>query len=254
MATFILDMDGVLYRDGEPLPCAAEFVRFLRERGCRVIFLTNNSYRTRREYAERLNRMGIPASEDDVVTSAYITAEYLTCKCGPSTAYVVGGRGISEELAARGWKVVGPVGWKDAKFVIVGLNPEVCYQDLKYAALAIRNGAAFIATNNDATYPGAEGILPGAGALVAFLERATGRRAKVMGKPHDPAWEVIEPMVEGEAWVVGDRMDTDMEFGFRYGARTVLLLTGVTHEVGDRKTDFVFRDLCEAMRKLEVLI
>ena len=254
MHTFILDMDGVLYRDGEALPCAAEFVRFLRDRGCRVIFLTNNSWRTRREYAERLNRIGIPASEDDVITSAYITAEYLTGRHGASTAYAVGGRGIQEELTARDWKVIGAEGWRDAEFVIVGLSPEACYDDLKYAALAIRNGAVFIATNDDATYPGAEGILPGAGAIVAFLERATGRRAMVMGKPHDPAWEVIEPIVEGEVWVVGDRVDTDMEFGFRHGGRTVLLLTGVTREVGDVRPDFVFHDLCEAIKELEVMI
>ncbi len=241
----IIDMDGVIYRGSTPLPHAKEFIEFLQENGVEFVFATNNSTKTWEMFSEKLARMGINVSSARIISSSYATAEYLKKREKYGRAIIVGEKGIEEETKRIGWEVLSLDDWKRATHVLVGMDRTLTYDKLKAGCLAINNGAKFIATNGDVNYPSEEGLIPGAGSMVAALEAATGKKALVIGKPNDPYIEIIrDKLGEGEYWVVGDRADTDMILGKKIGAKNVLLLTGVAREPAGME-DYVFKDLGE---------
>lgn len=230
---FLVDMDGVIYLDQEPVDGAADFISAVRRENKRLLFLTNNSKFTRSEYREKLSRMGIQASEDEILTSAAATADFLreNYQLQGMTAYVIGGRGLEEEIAATGLRILEGEEAREARFVIVGWDTELTYNKLRLACLALHRGAVFIGTNPDATFPSPEGLWPGAGAIIAALERAAGREALVVGKPNLYMMQVALNRVGGVAdrtLVIGDRLDTDILGGWRAGMDTCLVLTGVS--------------------------
>ncbi len=234
----ILDMDGVLYRGEEPLKGAREAVDFLKERGIPFVLLTNNSTKTPGSYREKLLRMGIEVSEERIVTSGLATRLYMEEHFKPGKVFVIGGEGLLEEMKGLGWGIVDVEGakeggWRDVEYVVVGLDPDLTYEKLKYGTLAVRNGARFIGTNPDTTYPAEEGLYPGAGAIVAALKASTGEEPIIIGKPNEPAYEVAVERLRSfgdfdEVWMVGDRLDTDIAFAKRFGMKAVMVLTGVS--------------------------
>lgn len=230
---FLVDMDGVLYLDREPVAGAADFVRAVQRENKKLLFLTNNSKFTRAEYREKLAEVGIQATEQEVLTSAAATAEFLreNYVLEGGTAYVIGGRGLEEEIAATGLLLLRGEEAREAGFVIVGWDTDLTYDKLRLACLALHRGAVFIGTNPDATFPSPEGLWPGAGAIIAALERAAGREALVVGKPNLYMMQVALNRVGGIAdrtLMIGDRLDTDIMGGWRAGMDTCLVLTGVT--------------------------
>jgi phosphoglycolate/pyridoxal phosphate phosphatase family enzyme len=225
----VLDLDGVLYRGDRAVPGAPEAVRALRERGKRLVFLTNNSARTPAQVARKLGDVGIEAEPVEVVTSAAPTAEFVAreSKGEPATAYVVGQEGIREALEEVGVEVVG--GDPDAAgFVVVGWDGGVTYDELRVAAVLVRRGARLVATNDDAAYPAPGGELwPGAGAILAAVETASGQQATVVGKPHRPLFEAaLDRAGTRSAVMVGDRIETDIAGAAAAGLDAVLVLSG----------------------------
>ncbi len=234
MMGLIFDMDGVLYRGSEPVEGAGELIRLLRGRRIPFIFLTNNSTKDPSMYREKLLSMGIDVSEERIVTSGLATRIYMEKHFEPGKILVIGGDGLLREMERLGWGVVGVEEarngeWKDVKYVVVGLDPELTYEKLKYATLAIRNGARFIGTNPDTTYPAEDGLHPGAGAITAALKASTDVEPLIIGKPNEPAYEVAREKLDGvdEIWMVGDRLDTDIAFAKRFGMKAIMVLTGV---------------------------
>ena len=224
----VCDLDGVLYRGDTPIEGAAAAIARLRAAGVRVLFCTNNSHFTVARYAEKLARMGVPAVPGEILTSAVVTAEVLAGRgLGGATALVVGGAGIREALTGAGLVVDGD---GPPAVVVVGWDPGFTYDAMRTAATAVREGAALVATNGDATFPAPEGLWPGAGSILASIETASGGRAEIMGKPHDPMMEVAARRLEGASRiaVVGDRPDSDLAGGLARGWTTILVLTGVT--------------------------
>lgn len=236
MALYVFDMDGVLWAMEDPIPHGAETVKRLRLRGDRVYFLTNNSTRSREDYVAKLGRFGIRAEVSQVMTSAHATALVLRSEGAAGRhAYVVGERGLIAELEGAGLRVVPYREGDRVDYVVVGWDRSFTYQKLAEAHGAIvRGGAQFIATNRDATYPDSGGrTLPGGGSLVAAVATAAGVAPRTIGKPEPHALDLIlrEAGVPPEQCiVVGDRLDTDIALGKRAGARTVLVLTGVSTE------------------------
>ncbi|WP_456365966.1 HAD-IIA family hydrolase [Thermococcus sp.] len=234
----ILDMDGVLYRGEEPIEGAKEAVGFLKERGIPFVLLTNNSTKTPGSYREKLLRMGIEVPEERIVTSGLATRLYMEEHFKPGKVFVIGGEGLLEEMKSLGWGLVDvggakKGGWKEVEYVVVGLDPDLTYEKLKYGTLAIRKGARFIGTNPDTTYPAEEGLYPGAGAIIAALKASTGAEPLIIGKPNEPAYEVAVERLRSfgefeEIWMVGDRLDTDVVFAKRFGMKAVMVLTGVS--------------------------
>lgn len=220
---WVIDLDGVVWLAGTAIPGASEAVRRLHDAGERVTFVTNNSGPTLAEYAAMLRHTGIDVDEGELLTSAQAAASLLE----PGTrALVVGGAGVTEALEARGVEIVTADGHPAA--VVVGRCLHLDFNALAAAAGAIRNGARFVATNTDATFPTGHGLEPGAGALVAYLEVGSGRKAEVAGKPHQGAADLLRDRYGPAGLVVGDRPDTDGRFAELIGAPFALVLSGVT--------------------------
>jgi HAD superfamily hydrolase (TIGR01450 family) len=247
----LLDLDGVVYRGDAPVPGAAAAVAGVRAAGMRVAFVTNNASRTPEAVVARLAAVGVPASVDEVVTAAQATATLLaTLVPAGARVLVTGGEGLRTAVAGAGFAVVR--GAADGPAAVVqGYAEELAYADLAEAALAVRAGAVWVASNLDATIPTARGELPGNGALVALVATATGRRPDASaGKPeralHD---EAVRRTGARRPLVVGDRLDTDVEGANRAGCDSLLVLTGVTDVAGllaappERRPTYVAADL-----------
>jgi 4-nitrophenyl phosphatase len=218
---WVLDLDGVVWLAETPIPGAAEAVRQLQASGATVVFVTNNSNPTAAEYEAKLGRHGIDA-RGSVVTSAMAAASLVA---DGERVLVFGGRGAVEALEQRGAVIIDG-GQPDV--VVVGFHREFDYERMRVASTAVRAGARFIATNDDATYPTPEGLIPGAGSILAGIERASGVRAVVAGKPYLPMADTVRARLgDGDGIVVGDRPDTDGRFARTLGYRFALVLTGV---------------------------
>jgi glycerol 3-phosphatase-2 len=228
----LLDLDGVVYRGAEPVPGAAAAVAAARAAGMRMAFVTNNAARTPAAVVAALAAVGVPATEAEVVTAAQAAATLLASYV-PSGARVLacGGEGIRIALAERGYVLVATADDEPAA-VVQGYDPRLAYADLAEAALAVRRGAVWLATNLDATIPTDRGELPGNGALVALVAAATGRRPDASaGKPERALYdEAVRRSAARHPLVVGDRLDTDIAGANRAGYDSLLVLTGVADQ------------------------
>lgn len=226
--SILLDLDGVMYLGDEPIPGAGEAVARLRELGKRLAFVTNNSSRTPDAVAQHLRSVGVQASPDEVETSSLATAAILARR-GIRTAFVIGEEGLRLALGGAGIRVLDRDADR-ADAVVIGLDRGVDYDKLMTAALLVEGGAAFIATNADASYPAPGGERwPGAGALLAAVETTVGKRAEVVGKPQAPILlEALTRAGGGRPLVVGDRIDTDIAGAAGLGWDCLLVLTGIS--------------------------
>lgn len=223
----LFDLDGVLYRGDESVPSAPATLSALRVRGVQPIFLTNNSARTPEQVADKLRGIGISADPGEVVTSALATAELLQER-GGGQAFVIGQEGVREALTAAGLEVLDGEP-EAADLVVVGFDGGVTYAKFKIACLLVQRGARLVATNADASYPAADGLWPGAGALLSVVTTTTGAVPEIVGKPFAPLFEAgLRRGGGGRPLVVGDRLDTDIEGAARLGWDTMLVLTGVS--------------------------
>ena len=216
---FLFDLDGVVVVGDRPVTGAVETLERLRERGTQVRFVTNNSRSTREAICDHLDSLGVEAAVEETYTAASATAAHLA-EAGASSVYVLGGDGFAEEMRRHG---VTPTETADADAVAVGLDESATYDDLTAATRLLRDGAAFVAANEDAVYPTEEGLAPGTGALVAALRTATGRDATVVGKPEPELFERALSGVEGRVAMVGDSRGADVAGAKRAGVDAILV-------------------------------
>lgn len=212
--------------DGVP-----EAVAELRRLGISLLFVTNNATRTVDEYVSKLESLGIPVQNPEILTSAGVTGDVVEERGWTGrSVFVIGGSGIRSELVDRGLKLLEGREAKTADLVVVSGDPSVDYDALRTATYALLAGADFIATNADPQFPAPDGVWPGAGAILAALEVASGRRAEVLGKPHDAMMRAVERRLEGaeKIAVVGDQDSTDLAGARIMGWMTILVLSGVT--------------------------
>jgi glycerol 3-phosphatase-2 len=226
----ILDLDGVVYLVDRPIPAAVATITRLHADGPPIAFATNNASRSAEQVAQLLTGMGVPARPDEVLTSAAATAALLAERFpSGSPVLVVGADALRAEVRAAGLRPVSEAA-DDPVAVAQGYGPQVGWSDLAEAAVAVRQGALWVATNADRTLPSARGPLPGNGALVAALRTALDRAPDVVvGKP-DPALFATAARRANAArpLVVGDRLDTDIEGAVRAGLDSMLVLSGVS--------------------------
>ncbi len=231
---FLLDLDGVVWRGETPIPGAAETIDALRDAGKRVLFVTNNSSRTPREYAVKLMRMKVPTATQDVVTSGHAVAEELRRRGSGEgdRIHVCGGEGLMTLLRHERFVPTREADG-DIKAVVVGWNPRGTFEDIRKASDLARAGVPLIASNADATYPTEGGVLPGTGALLAAIRTASGVEGTVVGKP-EPALFRIALARAGtppeRTLFCGDRPETDLVGAKRAGLPAALMLSGVTAE------------------------
>lgn len=223
---YIFDLDGTIWMTEQLVPGAQETVAALRERGKRIVFLTNNSDGTREMFAQQLNDWGVAARPDEVVCTSYVMARYLQEQAAGSRCYVIGADPLREEICKAGLLLRDRPG--DIDYVVLGIDRDFTYSKLQTAFEAIRAGAQFVATNPDPYVPTTRGDLADIGALIAAIETASQHKLdRLVGKP-DPmivsvAVEMIGLPLES-CLLIGDQLGTDVLAGRRSGVRVALLL------------------------------
>ncbi|MCL1692775.1 MAG: HAD-IIA family hydrolase [Actinomycetia bacterium] len=224
--TFVFDLDGVVYLDSTAVPGAGEALTALRDGGHQILFATNNSARAVETVVGNITRRtGFVPDPESVITSGLAAANLLSET--DETCLVLGSDELGETLSDAGIQLTtDPAG---ATAVVVGLDLGLSYERLTRAVVAIAGGARFIATNDDPTYPMPNARYPGAGSIVAAVERATGKTPVVCGKPNKPMRHLVEKRIEhSDVWMVGDRPDTDLALAADAGWGKILVLSGVT--------------------------
>lgn len=229
MLGFLIDMDGVIYRGGNLIPGADRFITKLRRANVPFRFLTNNSQRTRRDVATRLQRLGIDVAEEHVYTCAMATARFLAQQKPRGTAYVIGEGGLLNALHENGYAIVD----RDPDYVVVGEGRTMTFEMVEAALKMILGGAKLVATNLDPNCPTESGLRPGCGATVAMLEAASGSRAFSVGKPSPVMLRGARKelgLTTDQTVVIGDTMETDILGGVQLGYKTILVLSGGTNK------------------------
>ncbi len=274
-AGFIFDLDGTIYLGEELIPGAAEVIKEIRrlDKGC--IFLSNKPIARRENYAEKLTRLGIETSPEEVINSSLVTADYLARNSPGATVYVLGEKSLMEELKDAGLTVVneglekegyqvvdgrfdkegynffelGIQGkeYKDVDCLVVSFDRNFHYGRLNDALQILKEGAELVATNPDSTCPLAGGEIPDAACMIAAVEAASGREVeKIMGKPSPQMIETAlktmnkkreEPISREDCLMVGDRLSTDIKMGEAAGLTTAAVLSGVTDRQRLEKTE-----------------
>jgi len=252
--TWMFDCDGVLWRGDGLIDGAVEVLKILRSQKKRVLFVTNNATKSRSNYKKKFDGLGIEAHVDEVFGSAYAAAVYLSSVLKfpmDKRVYVIGMSGLEDELRNEGISFIGGTDPADNTLsvpgeippdpsvgaVLVGLDTSINYTKLSHAFRYLHSNpeCAFLATNEDSTYPSDKGLLPGAGAILAPLLTALGpnRPVTAIGKPSSMMLDAIKAKVNFDpkrTIMVGDRLNTDIQFGKSGGLATLLVLTGITSE------------------------
>jgi len=220
--TWIIDLDGVIWLTGQPIAGVEKAVAILRGAGVRVLFATNNSAPTRAELHRRMANCGLTTSDADLLSSADVVAGMLPAG---TTALALADDGVREALRKHGIDVVeqGP-----ADAVVVGWTRSFTFDTIAAAATAVRQGARLLGTNEDPTHPTPDGLLPGAGALLAAVATAAEATPEVAGKPHLPTADAIHARAHDVRAMVGDRPSTDGALAAQLGVPFALVLSGVT--------------------------
>uniref|UniRef100_H3D5U3 Glycerol-3-phosphate phosphatase n=2 Tax=Tetraodon nigroviridis TaxID=99883 RepID=H3D5U3_TETNG len=245
----LFDCDGVIWRGDQAIPGAPQVINLLKQKGKHVFFVTNNSTKTRKMYADKMASLGFNVSEEEIFGTAYCCARYLKSVCGlEGKVYLIGSPAMEQELEAVGIRQTGAGpdliagkqnDWAnvaldpEVKAVVVGFDEHFSYMKLNRALQYLsQRGSLFVGTNRDTRLPLEEGrAVPGTGCLLQAVETAAQRQAHTVGKPSHYMFDCVAsqfPVEPGRCLMVGDRLDTDILLGSNCGLRTLLTLTGVS--------------------------
>ncbi len=228
-AGYLVDLDGTMYNGNAKIEEAAGFIERLRATGKPFLFLTNNSTASPTDVCENLMvRSNVVSYPDEVFTSTEATIRYLK-ELKARRLHVIGDVGLKKGLKEAGFELAA----NEVECVVVGYDNEVDFEQLKNATLLIQGGARFIGTNPDTNIPTEEGLVPGNGALLAFLEASTGIKPEIMGKPEASMMHGALKKLglkKEEVLMVGDNYTTDIQAGIQNDIDTLLVLTGFTQE------------------------
>lgn len=250
---FIFDLDGTVYLDNRLIDGAREAIQELRDRGDKIVFLTNKSIETIHTYVKKLSGLGISVKREDVVNSNFLTARYLASKLSEGEkVMVIGEQPLYDELMSMGIQISEDA--SDVSYVVLGWDREFTYDKLNRAFQAWKNGAIVVATNPDRTCPVEGGQIPDCGAMIGAMEGATGEKVElILGKPSPLAAKfIVEDILDlppSNCYMVGDRLETDIRMGNDYGINSVLVLTGITEkgmlEHADDQPNYVLNSITE---------
>lgn len=252
---FLADIDGTAVSGEKPVARAAAALKKLRNTGKPLLFVTNNARQSPAVWAKHLEKMGIAARPDEIITSATSTAFHIRRRfknCGDARVFVSGSAALRSEIRKTGVRIVNH---KEAAAgcdaVVIGGHEGFSYADIDTAGRAVRNGAVFIATNSNFVYPSGDGgFKPATGALAASVEKVAGKKPVITGKPHPDIFRICLKILGSppeRTAVIGDSMKTDIKGGRRAGVGTVLTLTGISSRKDLKKfsygPDYVIEDL-----------
>ncbi len=258
----ILDMDGVLWRGETPMAGLADFFVTLRRLNINFMLATNNATKTAVLYQQKFARFGVEIPTEQILTSSEATAGFLRTHYAEGTAvYTVGTEGMRDAMRAQGFVIVTPDEVENgatAEVVVVGMTPETYYKELAMGALLVGKGAKFVGTNPDPSFPSELGPLPGAGALLAVIETATGVKPITVGKPGPTMFTEAVRRLDGsssDTAMVGDRLTTDIVGAKAAGLQAIMVLSGISTRddvaASEIKPDFIFDDIQALAAQLE---
>ena len=252
-------MDGTIYNEDTLIPGALEFFGLLIEQGKDYVFMTNNSSKGKTSYVEKLNRLGIKATERNICSSVNATVMYLHEHKPEAKLYLIGTESLKHELQEEGFEIV-PVDYRgeDIDFVLLGFDTELSYEKVRGASYYVSRGYPYIGTNCDLKCPVLDNkFIPDCGAIARMIELATDRLPLFLGKPERTMVDAVSKEwnvpVEKIA-CVGDRLYTDIAVGINAGAASICVLTGeaTMEEIADSqfKPDYVFDSVKELYQAL----
>ncbi len=245
----ILDLDGVVWKDETPLVDARQVFERIRRAGLKFILATNNATRNVEQYQEKLARFGVEVNAAQIVNSGMAVADLLSQRFpGGGPVYIIGEDGVRTALQEKGFYFAD----KDVQAVVAGWDRGITFDKLAQATLLIRAGVPFYGTNPDRTFPTPQGLIPGAGAILAAIEAATDQKPVLGGKPSTAMMNLAMQRLQtlpAETLAIGDRLETDILGGANAGCRTALVLSGVSTlqdlEAFHPKPDLVAQDLAQ---------
>jgi glycerol-1-phosphatase len=226
----MLDLDGCVWIGEQCTPDAPSAIAELRAAGKSLAFLTNDPARSPEEYVRKLWSLGLRASLEEVVTVGSAIQHLLAERAQGTDVYVIGSPAIFRHVADAGMRIVnGTDRASEAELVVVAGHDDFHFAELRSATQAVLAGAEMIATSRDRTFPAEDGLRPGTGAIVAALEYANDREARIVGKPDPQMFHTaLDRLGPGRALVVGDRIDSDLSGAAAAGLDAAIVLTGVS--------------------------
>lgn len=250
---FILDMDGTIYLDSTPIPGAVEFVKYCKSHGIRIIYFTNNASKSITMYYEKLRRIGFPADDGDIYSSADVTIDFLKRNHPGASVYLVGTPPLEKSFAESG---IDLTDGSHADIVVSSFDTTLTYEKLDNACRLIRNGSIFYSTHPDFNCPTKDGFIPDSGSICALITASTGVTPRYFGKP---CFETADYLARAagvdfdSAAVIGDRLYTDIALGKLHGITSILVLTGEssTEDVNDEnRPDYIFESIGKLIPEL----
>ncbi len=225
---FLIDLDGTVFRGQELIDGATEAIHTLQSLGKAVVFLSNRGNLSRAMCQKKLLGAGIRTDERSIVLSSSVTASFLKKHYPLSKVWVLGEKGLTDELALAGVTMAQKP--EAADWLVISLHETVTYEDLNLAFQAASSGARIIATNRDRSFPNEGGHAMDVAGMIGAIEASAGVKTElVVGKP---SWLMAEAACEalglspGECAIIGDGLESDIAMGRLYGMKSVLVLTG----------------------------
>lgn len=255
--TYLIDLDGVIYRGNELLPGAHEFIAWLDANQKKYLFLTNNSFASETQVLKKLSDLGISSNASHVLGAGQAAVQNIAHRFPSATVYLVGEEPMRNMLLEHHLKVAA-LDDSHADVVLVGLDRTFDYKKLTHAMQAIMAGATFIAVNHDPRLPIAGGLVPGCGAMVAAIEASCGIPPEVVGKPEPTLLQEAMRLLHStpdETVMIGDTLSVDILAGKNAGTHTIFVLSGsnslADEEKFQAKPDYIYQDVAALLKELQ---
>jgi 4-nitrophenyl phosphatase len=252
----VIDLDGTVYRGDDLIPGAAAAIDRLRTDGIRPLFFSNNPTKSRAAYADRLRDLGIDVDAKWILSAGTVTTRFLAAEHGDKSVFLVGSEGLREQFAAAGIDLIEDATAADV--LVASYDREFGYGDMLAGYRALEAGAAFYGTDPDLLVPHHDGMIPGSGAVINAVGGIVEREPeKVLGKPSEEAQRAALDALDAapeQCFVVGDRLNTDIELGARAGMTTVLVRTGVGTDEDVAKSEVQPDYVIDSLAELETVL
>lgn len=234
---YCFDLDGTVYRGKEGIRSTITFIHSLQKQGIEPFYVTNNASKTREQLQEALRAIGIKAPLDHIYSSALVTAKYIAMNYAEKKVSIIGSEGLRKALLDEGIAITEE---KNPDVFVMGIDRTLDYMRIAEAAIAIQNGATFIATNPDIKFPTEQGFVPANGSFARLVGEVADVTPLYIGKPSPVMLEIIAKeygFEKGDIVMIGDNYDTDIMCGIRFGCDTIHVNTGVTPTAIVRKKE-----------------